>query len=139
MESTPGCSCRLRGHRQECLQFIIDARCPEIWFFLKRTANVVHDGVTCVKQHKGKNEIIRLVQAGQNLVLGDGDGLGPLHSSLRLNEPEQTRVRNTGLDVVTEILITYILRYEAKIPFGVHDSLHGTTFGLRGFQSKGWW
>src|SRR5262245_42306717 len=126
--NTPGCLCGLRGYCQECLQFVIDTRCPKVWFLLKWTANVAHEVSRCVEQHKGKYEVIWLVQACQNLVLGDRDGLGSLHATFGLDETRQTRVRDSGLDVITEILVAYILWYETKSALGIHDGLHGATF-----------
>ena len=45
-------------------------------------------GVGTVHLHNGKQKLLRLVQPRQDLVFGDGNGLGTLGASLHLDKPQ---------------------------------------------------
>src|SRR6266849_3080485 len=74
--------------RQQLIQIVVDARYCEIRLPLERMADVSR----CARRiaiylDNGEQEFVGLVEAGENLVLGHGDGLGAGSAPLHLDEP----------------------------------------------------
>ena len=79
----------LRGG-QQVLERVVDARRPEVRFPLERPPDVAHARcvvVAAAEQDDGEDEIVRLVQRTQDLVLRDGYRVGVAPASLDLDEP----------------------------------------------------
>src|SRR6266576_3984736 len=78
---------RFSSPRQQVGEVVVDAGHPEIRLALERPPQIVNAvRVAAPKLHDGKDEVARLVQAIQNLVLRHGDRIRAGHSAFHLDE-----------------------------------------------------
>ena len=87
-------------------------------------------GVGAVHLHDGKQKLLRLIQPRQDLVFGDGDGLGTLGASLHLDKPQAGFAAaqlgwNGGFHIVAHLLGAHIPRQVTKRLLQLHHRIHG--------------
>ena len=119
------------------IQVVVDAGRLEVRFLLERRAAIPNLGRVLVDDDDGQNELVGLVEAGEDFVLGDGDGLGSRDPALHFEEPQKPRAGDGGFDVVAEILVAHVSRGIAESAFGCHDGFHRQSLGPLGVDGKG--
>src|SRR5437867_10703579 len=76
---SPSSTWRLRTG-QKAAKVIIDARHPKIRFTLEGAAQIVHSVIVAILElNQCKDEVVRLVETGEDFVLGHGHGVYPRH------------------------------------------------------------
>src|SRR5438093_10926326 len=95
--------------RQEFGEIVIHARYPEIRLALERPPQIVNAvRVAALKLHDGKDEVVGLVEAIQNLVLRHSDGIRTGHPPFDLDESELAILvrcaEDAALYIVAELL-----------------------------------
>ena len=87
-------------------------------------------GVGTVYLHNGKQKLLRFVQPRQDLVFGDGDGLGTLGASLHLDKPKAGFAaaqlgRDDRFHIVAHLLGTHIPGQVTERPLQLHHRIYG--------------
>ena len=96
------------------------SECEECgWQSLERAPQIANAMALVIEEfHEGQNEILGLVEAGENFVLGHRDRVGACHPPFDLDEPETPR-DGTTLDLVPETVKLPVLGIEPKAALDV--------------------
>src|SRR5690606_10118451 len=107
----------------------------EIGLALEGAAQIVDAvGVTVQELDDGEDEVIGLVEGGEDLVLGDGDGGGTDDAALDLEEAQGAGAGDAALDVVAELVGLAVAGLKAEVAFGPHDDGAGASSGGLGVE-----
>ena len=119
------------------IQVVVDAGRLEVGLLLERSAAIPNLRRVLIDDDHGQDELVRLVEAGEDFVLGDGDGLGSRDPPFHFEEPQKPRAGDGGFDVVAEILVAHVSRGIAQPSLRRHDGFHRQSLGPLGVDGKG--
>src|SRR5712691_63355 len=98
-------SCWHLGTRNQLREVVVHARHPEVGLTLERPAHIVNAMlVATLEFHDGQDEVFRLVEGVEDLVLRHGDRRRARDASLDLDEPQFPCSGDAALDVVADLL-----------------------------------
>ena len=106
----------------QLVQLIVHTRHPKVRFPLEGLAQVVQPMLSFPQElDDGEDEVIRLVEGRQYLILRHRDAVFPGRPSLHLDETQPPGSRHPALDIVAELLELTVHRLESQIALHLHD------------------
>lgn len=90
------------------------------------------------KLDDGEDEVLRLVEGIENLVLGDSDGARSGNPPFDLEEAQLARAGHRAFDVIAELLEFPVHGFEAETPLEFHHDSPGAGRAFLGIDDLPW-
>ncbi len=93
-------------------------------------------GCLPINHDDGQDEVVGLVERGQDLVFCDDHRCGAFDTAFDFDEAQFAGAGDARFDVVAAFVGADIAWHVAQVALGLHDSLHGEAFDTGGFVGK---